>query len=241
LGADQPRLTVAQLVAIASLFGISAGASRTCLWRMVSNGELTSDNGSYSLTGHLLARRERVDDASRRDEAVNRGWDGTWELAVVRLDRRSAVDRLELRKAATALHLAELREGIWIRPDNLDPQRAPTARAVLDRQCIHFHSATSDIAPEVVASLFNLATWSRDARRLIAAMVDELSTNSAGDDSAAALAHQFALSIAAVRHLELDPLLPPELIVEEWPGASLRGTYREFDSTFKQRLYETFA
>jgi phenylacetic acid degradation operon negative regulatory protein len=241
LGADQPRLPVAELVAVASLFGISAGAARTCLWRMVSNGELTSDNGSYSLAGHLLDRRERVDDASRRDDAMKRQWDGTWELAVVRLERRPAADRLELRKAATALHLAELREGVWIRPDNLDPQRLPTSRAVLDQQCIHFHRATSDIAADTVGSLFNLETWSRDARRLIAAMADELGTDSAGDDSVAALPYQFALSIAVVRHLQLDPLLPAELIAGKWPGATLRSTYRHFDTKFKQRLNKAFS
>src|SRR6201987_6571372 len=89
LGADQPRLTVAELVAVASLFGISAGAARTCLWRMVSNGELTGDEGSYALAGRLLERRERVDEAARIDDAAGR-WDGTWELATVSLGRRAA-------------------------------------------------------------------------------------------------------------------------------------------------------
>src|SRR5260370_23267756 len=60
LGSDQARLTVAELVGVASLFGISDGAARTCLWRMVSNGELTGDGRSYSLTGRLLERRQRV-------------------------------------------------------------------------------------------------------------------------------------------------------------------------------------
>src|ERR1700722_20258934 len=32
LGTDQPRLTVGELVAMASLFGISQGAARTSLW-----------------------------------------------------------------------------------------------------------------------------------------------------------------------------------------------------------------
>ena len=132
LGADQPHLTVGELVAIASLFGISDGAARTCLWRMVANGELTSEDGTYALAGGLLERRQRVDDASKVEDAAM-PWDGTWELAVVSLERRSAADRLALRKAATALHLAELREGVWIRPDNLDRHRLPTLRAVLDR------------------------------------------------------------------------------------------------------------
>ena len=72
LGADQPHLTVGELVAMASLFGISEGAARTCLWRMVSTGELTSDDGSYALAGRLSERRQRVDEASRIDVAAAR-------------------------------------------------------------------------------------------------------------------------------------------------------------------------
>ena len=135
-----------ELVGIASLFGISDGAARTCLWRMVSTGELIGDDGIYALAGSLLERRQRVDEAARFDDTAS-PWDGTWELAVVSLDRRSAADRLALRKAARGLHLAELREGISIRPDNLDPDRLPTLRAVLDRQCVHFHGAASDVRP----------------------------------------------------------------------------------------------
>jgi hypothetical protein len=50
---------------------------------------------------------------------------GTWELAVVALDRPAAMDRLGSRKAATALHLAELREGIWTRPTTSTQPASP--------------------------------------------------------------------------------------------------------------------
>jgi phenylacetic acid degradation operon negative regulatory protein len=235
LGADQPHLTVGELVAMASLFGISDGAARTCLWRMVSNGELTSDDGTYTLAGGLLERRQRVDEASRT--AATRRWDGTWELAVVSMERRSAADRLALRKAATALHLAELREGVWIRPDNLDPDRLPTLRAVLDRQCVHFHGAATDIPADTVRSLFCLDDWAADARRLTRALRDEV-----GADAVAAedFAYWFTLSVAVVRHLQLDPLLPAELIPQDWPGQDLRNAYRHFDEVFKQRLNTAF-
>jgi phenylacetic acid degradation operon negative regulatory protein len=234
LGADEGRLTVAELVAVASLFGISAGAARTCLWRMVSNGELIGDDGNYALAGRLLERRERVDDASRIDDAAQH-WDGTWELAVVALERRSASDRLELRKAATALHLAELREGVWFRPDNLDPQRFPTLRAVLDQQCTHFHGAATDITADKVRSLFSLDEWADDARVLIEAM-DVALEASPRDESTESFTYEFALSIAVVRHLQLDPLLPVEFIPDHWPGHTLRSTYRRFDHAFKQRI-----
>lgn len=236
LGADQARLTVGELVTVASLFGISAGAARTCLWRMVSNGELTGDDGSYALAGHLLERRQRVDEASRIDDISVHRWDGTWELAIVSLERRSAADRLELRKAAMALHLAELREGVWIRPDNLDPQRLPTSRAVLDQQCTHFHGAATDITAEKMRSLFSLDGWADDARELIEAMNVELNTASRRDDSTEHFTYKFALSIAVVRHLQLDPLLPVELIGDHWPGHTLRSTYRRFDDVLKQLI-----
>ena len=237
LGADEPHLSVAVLVAAASLFGISAGAARTCLWRMASDGELTSGNGTYALAGHLLERRHRVDDAARAHDATVRPWDGTWELAVVSLERRPAADRLELRKAARALHLAEIREGVWIRPDNLDPGRLPASRAVLDVQCVHFHGAASDIDAGTVRSLFSLDRWATDAARLTTAMQDELGSAAVElGDTAAALRYQFALSISVVRHLQLDPLLPAALQPERWPATRLRATYRRFDRAFKRRM-----
>ena len=238
LGSDRGRLTVAELVAVAAQFGISPGAARTCLWRMVSNGELTADDGSYALAGRLSERRERVDEASRIDDVARR-WDGTWELAIVALERRSATDRLELRKAATALHLAELREGVWIRPDNLDPQRFPTFTAVLDQQCTHFHGAATDITAAHVRSLFSLDEWADDATALIGAM--DAALNAGGrDDSTESFTYEFALSIAVVRHLQLDPLLPVELIGEDWPGHTLRSGYRRFDRAFKRRMDSAF-
>lgn len=235
LGADQPHLTVGELVAMASLFGISDGAARTCLWRMVSNGELTSEDGTYTLAGDLLERRQRVDEASRLDDDAVPPWDGTWELAVVSLDRRSAADRVALRKAATALHLGELREGVWIRPDNLDPDRLPRLRAVLDRQCVHFHGAATDIDPDAVRSLFNLDDWAADARRLTRAIRDEVDADAADD-----FAYWFGLSVAVVRHLQLDPMLPAEFIGDEWPGPDLRSAYRRFDELFKRHLNSSF-
>jgi phenylacetic acid degradation operon negative regulatory protein len=235
LGAPQPHLTVGELVAMASLFGISDGAARTCLWRMVSNGELTSGEGTYALAGGLLERRQRVDEASRT--AATRPWDGTWELAVVSLDRRSAADRLALRKAASALHLAELREGVWIRPDNLDPDRLPTLRTVLDLQCVHFHDAATNIPAEAVRSLFGLDDWAVVARRLTAALHDEADAEAVGVDD---FAYWFGLSVTVVRHLQLDPLLPAELIPPEWPGDDLRTAYRPFNQMFQQRLNTAF-
>jgi phenylacetic acid degradation operon negative regulatory protein len=236
LGAREPRLPVAELVAAVALFGISPGAARTCLWRMVANGELTTDDASYALAGHLLERRGRVDGAAHADQAVTRPWDGTWALAVVSVDRRHAADRVELRRAAAALHFAEIREGVWTRPDNLDPDRLPPSRAVLEQQCLHFRGAESSITADAARSLFAVEPWSNAAARLVRAMDAEPADGVEGDDRAATLTYHFSLSIAAVRHLQRDPLLPDALLPDDWPAASLRTTYRRFERAFQRQL-----
>ena len=236
LGAEQPELPVANLVAVASLFGISSGAARTSLWRMVVDGDLISEGATYALAGRLLERRQRVDTASRNDHTPG-GWDGTWEVVIVALDRRRAMDRLELRKAASALHLAELREGVWTRPDNLDPDREPSARAVVDQQCVLYKGAKSNISPDAVGERFDLQPWATTARRLLDAMHGEIAAAPYdGEDIGATLSHQFTLSIAVVAHLERDPLLPADLLPDDWPAEGLRTTYRQFDELFQRTM-----
>jgi phenylacetic acid degradation operon negative regulatory protein len=111
----------------------------------------------------------------------------------------------------------------------------------LDRQCVHFHGAATDIPPEIVRSLFNLDDWAADARRLTLAMRDELDTDEvATDETIATFTYLFALSVTVVRHLQLDPLLPAQLVPQEWPGHALRSTYRRFDEVFKNRLNNGF-
>jgi phenylacetic acid degradation operon negative regulatory protein len=108
---------------------------------------------------------------------------------------------------------------------------------VLDRQCVHFHNAATGIPADTVRSLFSLDDWAADARRLTRAVRDELDAEAVAADD---FTYQFGLSVAVVRHLQLDPLLPAELIPQEWPGQDLRSAYRRFDEVFKQRLSSAF-
>jgi phenylacetic acid degradation operon negative regulatory protein len=98
---------------------------------------------------------------------------------------------------------------------------------------VHFHAAATDAPPETVRSLFNLDDWASKARRLTIAMRDERDVDAVDADD---FIYLFALSITVVRHLQLDPLLPPELEAEDWPGRELRSTYRQFDEVFKRQL-----
>lgn len=232
LGVRPARLPTGLLVRSCGLFGITDGTARVAVSRMVAAGELEPDDGGYALSGSLRARQERQD-LSRR--AATRRWaagtDG-WRTAVVVAEPRPAPERAALRRAAAALRLAELREGVWLRPDNLPPGTLPEAEAVVAAQCHPFRSHPEGDGAALAASLWDLAGWADRATRLGAALDTSRPAIDAGDRDA--LPDAFVLSAAVLRHFQSDPLLPPELLPPGWPGPDLRDRYEAWNRAFTQ-------
>lgn len=234
LGVDPPRLPALALVRSGELFGLSEGATRTALSRMAAAGEVASDGGGYALTGDLLDRHRRQQAArAPRD----RPWDGSWEVAVVTIERREAAERAALRQAASRLKLAEVREGCWARPDNLPADRDPAARRVVDAQCTTLRGARPDDAGALLAA-FDLGSWSATARSLLAEMRRAQPALDARDVDA--LGTTFVVDAAVVRHLVADPVLPEALRPAGWPGEELREAFARFDAGYKQTWREWY-
>jgi phenylacetic acid degradation operon negative regulatory protein len=231
LGTEGAWLPTARLVRTAELFGITDGATRTALSRMSAAGEVEGIEGGYRLAGRLAARQDRQA-ASRR--AATREWDGTWELAIVDGERaRPAADRAALREALETLRLVELREGVWARPDNLEPGRSPEAAGRVERWCGRWRGARPRPVPDV-DERWGLAAWQAGAEALRSDMADLLPALDAGDPGA--LASGFVTSAAVLRHLQADPLLPPELLPSGWPGDALRSDYDRYDAAYRTVL-----
>ena len=223
LGMDPPELPVAQLVRLTGLFGISENRARVALSRMVAAGEATSDGGGrYRLAGHLAARQSRQS-ASR--SGATSSWDGDWSVAVVTTTGSSAEVRSARRRALAYARLAELREGVWLRPANVP---VPLA-ADLDADVEMLRARPAD--PRRLASrLWDLDAWASRAEQLLTALAG---LEPAGPDT---LAPGFELSAAVLRHLQADPLLPSELLPATWPGARLRDVYDEWDARYRGTL-----
>jgi len=234
LGCHPPRLPAQALVRMGELFGIVEGTLRVALSRMVAAGELEAGDNSYCLTGgHLLRRQARQEEGWH---PTLREWDGTWMMVVVVRGGRSAPERVELRAAMAALRLGELREGIWLRPDNLDPGRLPAARVVVDAQCRWFGTRPSgeDHGRHLAAELWDLSGWAKSAERLRRQMDQIVSRLEAGDH--AALAPASLVSAAVVRHFVADPLLPAELLPTSWPADAMRAEYGRFEKALRRLL-----
>lgn len=234
LGTDPPRLPVRLLVRTTELFGLAEGTTRTALSRMAAAGEVEAEDGWYALASdRLLARRARQA-ASR--EARTRPWTGgRWlQAVVVAPGRRAAADRSALRAALAGARLAELREGVWLRPDNLGDEAVP---AVGD-EVRWFRSVPDGDPAALAAQLWDLDGWADRAGELRRRMAGLVGPLEAGDRSC--LAEGFVLSADVLRHFQADPLLPAELLPAGWPGAALRRDYDRYDAAYRGVLRAWF-
>ena len=237
LGVRPPQLPTRQLVGACALFGISDGTARVAISRMVAAGEMVATDGGYALTGALLDRSARQDLSAG---AATRPWTPTdgWAMAVVVGEGRPATERAALRRAAEALRLAERREGVWLRPDNLPTGALAEAEAVVASQCDRLTAVPAGDGAALAASLWDLAGWSARARRLADALARTRPALDAGDR--AALPEGFVLSAAVLRHLQADPLLPAVLLPADWPGPALRTAHEGWRQAF-DRTWATWA
>ena len=88
----------------------------------------------------MLTRQARQDLSRHGTGTARDASDGAWTMQVVVAEARDPQDRARLRNAATALRLAELREGVWTRPANLPAGVLTDDEAVVGAQCRSFTS-----------------------------------------------------------------------------------------------------
>lgn len=221
LGTHPPHLPVRTLVRTAELFGITEGTTRVALSRLCSDGDVEAADRGYRLTSRLLARQRRQDEGHHPE---THEWDGLWEIAIAAPHLRSAAERIALGNDLAGLRLAELRQGVWMRPANLKrdwPQE-------LEQRSLRFTATTSfavPSAPQLAASLWDLEGWSRRASDLLTAL-------HASSDRA----QRFMVATAMVRHFADDPVLPEELLPPDWPGADLRRAYADYEVELSEML-----
>ncbi|MET9176006.1 PaaX family transcriptional regulator C-terminal domain-containing protein [Streptomyces misionensis] len=210
LAVHPPQLPVKDLVRLVEPLGVGGSTLRAALSRMVAAGDLWRTDAVYGLSDRLLARQRRQDDAIHPG---TRAWHGDWEMVVITATGRGPAERAELRARLTALRLAELREGVWLRPANLDRPLPDELRRV----AATYTARPDEPARALVARLWPLDGWAAIARALLAHAA-----------AAPGPAERLTAFAAIVRHLLGDPVLPPALLPPDWPGPALRTAYAEY-------------
>jgi len=220
LGAHPAWASAAELIRLTSDFGIKETTLRVALTRMVSAGDLVRSADGYRLSNRLLARQRR------QDEAISlrvRPWRGYWTTLIVTSVGTDARTRATLRTTLHGKRFGELREGVWMRPDNLDLDLDSDIRAR-----VRILKARDDTPAQLAAQLWDLPAWARGGHRLL----DEMA-------AASDIPRRFVVAAAMVRHLLTDPMLPAELLPADWPGAQLRAAYNDFAAELTKRRDRT--
>jgi phenylacetic acid degradation operon negative regulatory protein len=219
LGAHPARATAAELVRLTADFGIKETTLRVALTRMVSAGDLIRSADGYQLSDRLLARQRRQDEAMRLEVQGERPWHGDWVMLVVTSVGTDARTRAALRNTMHRKRFGELREGVWLRPDNVELELDDDLRAR-----VRVLKARDDAPAQLAGRLWDLSGWADTGHRLLAEMAQ-----------ASDIPGRFVVAAAMVRHLLTDPMLPVELLPAQWPGARLRAAYHDFATELAER------
>src|SRR5580692_11440769 len=216
LGAHPAWASASELIRLTADFGIKETTLRVALTRMVSAGDLIRSADGYRLSDRLLARQRRQDEAVR---PRTRAWRGHWHILIVTSVGTDARTRAALRTTLHHKRFGELREGVWMRPDNLEFDVDIEIRARM-----RIMQARDDAPAELAGQLWDRPSWAGTGQRLVAEM------SRASDVPA-----RFVVAAAIVRHLLTDPVLPDELLPADWPGTRLRTAYYDFATELAQR------
>jgi phenylacetic acid degradation operon negative regulatory protein len=216
LGAHPAWASASELIGLTADFGIKETTLRVALTRMVGAGDLIRSADGYRLSDRLLARQRRQDDAMR---PRTRPWRGDWLVLIVTSVGTDARTRAALRTTMHDKRFGELREGVWMRPDNLELALGPDVTARVRPL------TARDAAPaQLAGDLWDLPAWAATGLRLL----DEMA-------AATDVPGRFVVAAAMVRHLLTDPMLPAELLPADWPGGRLRAAYHDFATELAQR------
>jgi phenylacetic acid degradation operon negative regulatory protein len=213
-----PReMSAQEITAIGAAFGFSEQSLRMALTRLVEQSvAANTSRGHYRLSPSGEAMRQEVR-KWRNLDAIAKPWSGAWigvfDAAVPRSDRAA------LRRHERAMRLRgfrELQPGLWIRPANL---RDSVTELRGQLRALGLHPAA------LVAGLNDLdddarakATRLWDTAAMLAtyqALVDEMIASDKKLDRLpldSAAAESMVLGRDVIRHINLDPLLPEELM-----------------------------
>jgi phenylacetic acid degradation operon negative regulatory protein len=220
LGAHPAWATAAELLRLTQDFGLKESTVRVALTRLVSTGDLVRSADGYRLSDRLLARQRRQDDAMRPHV---KHWDGTWTTLVITRVGLEPRTRALMRTTLQQNRFGELREGVWLRPDNLE-----VALPTDVTRRVRVLASRDDDPAELARQLWDLPAWSRTAEQLL----DEMAT--ASDTPG-----RFLAAAGMVRHLLTDPVLPNELLPAAWPANTLRESYFRFADDLGARRDQT--
>jgi phenylacetic acid degradation operon negative regulatory protein len=226
---------------VADACGRSAEQVRSCLRRLVSEGLFTRDGvgqkATYRATDTGLAVLGAVSARARlahTQDVRGRGWDGRWHLVAFAIPEARRGARDALRDQLGGLGGAAVHNGLYVSPHPWEKD----VIAAAERVAATYHvtlASTDDLAvggvtdpPAVAARLWPLDRLAGRYRSFVdrwshvPADLDSMRRRQESLPDSAFLPGALAMGLAYQACFDDDPLLPPELLPQPWPGRAAR-------------------
>jgi phenylacetic acid degradation operon negative regulatory protein len=225
VGRDEAAVPGPVLIAVLSDLGLSESAARAAILRLRRHGWLSSKRHGrhthYAPTATIRARQQRFQE---HFTMASPPWDGAFHGLIYEVPERHRAYRDRLRRCAQLLGYASLRGGLLIAPTD----RFVELQSLLSQPPSEAHllpariELTPDDARRLASRLWALDALAEDYRARIAVVRDAIN-DAAGDPPAGPQAlRAFAAATQPVYEaISRDPLLPAELLPDDWPGAEL--------------------
>ncbi|MFF9981659.1 PaaX family transcriptional regulator C-terminal domain-containing protein [Streptomyces erythrochromogenes] len=227
-----------ELYAVAEALGMSDQQVRLCVKRLVAEGRFTQEGrgrkarlvATADATGAVAPDVEYVRHAYRQDRGLA-PWDGTWHLFAFAIPETARQSRDALRDTLLHLGAAPLQGGLYV-----------AANAIGD--IVEAHARHLGVLPSLTRlTSRDLRVGEEEDPARLAALLWPLDSIAEGHEALAALATTrtarlaapgrptdterltWAIELAAAftTAMEPDPLLPPELLPQPWPGTRARA------------------
>ncbi|MGW7458747.1 PaaX family transcriptional regulator C-terminal domain-containing protein [Streptomyces sp. NPDC054797] len=235
-----------ELYEVAGLLGMTDQQVRLCVKRLVAEGRFAVEGRGRRAVLRtvgagpglpLVPEVEFVRHAYRQDRGLE-PWDGRWHAFAFAVPESARAARDALRDALTRLGAAPVQGGLYVTPNAIGPYvRAHAAELGLSQalSCLSTRDLSVGGTAEPRALAARLWPLPEIADRYEALRALAQDTGPAADGAgeadgavdgagaAAGLARAVALAGAFSDAMLPDPLLPPELLPQPWPGTTARA------------------
>jgi phenylacetic acid degradation operon negative regulatory protein len=223
-------IALGSLIRVAAPFGLNERLVRTATARLANDGWLDARRAGNRSEYRLSAGgRVRFAEATRRIYDVQADWSGRWSLVV--LPPMRAADRRRLREELTWNGFGEIAAGVFAHPEAQARELNIESKAYLFSKAIIFHTILEDnsAATRLVSVGWDLQELGRRYQDFVLRcerVRAALHSRGGPDPQASFIAR--TLLIHDYRRLHLrDPLLPPRLLQDDWPGVRAAQLCRE--------------
>ncbi|MGC0418158.1 PaaX family transcriptional regulator C-terminal domain-containing protein [Embleya sp. AB8] len=226
-----------ELYAVAATLGMTDQQVRLCLKRLVAEGRFTHEGRGRKALLRITADTERAITPDTEflwyafeQDAGRAPWDGSWHLVAFAVPEAKRVARDALRETLAHLGGAPIQGGLYVSANAWETYVEDEARRLDILDGVTFLTTSTLRRGEerdpvaLVAALWPLAAIAARYERLIEVARVRLDRirDDAGVSTQEALTIAVELAAEFSRAIEPDPLLPPELLPQPWPGTRAR-------------------